>query len=76
MMGNEGEGLSKKQIALCDDLVYIPQFGNAVSLNVNVAAGIVLQHFATWAAFPETAVEDHKFSNDLAAVRSQHLGSM
>ena len=42
MMGNEGEGLSKKQIGMCDQLVYIPQYGSAVSLNVNVAAGIVL----------------------------------
>ena len=61
MMGNEGEGLTTKQIGLCDDLVYIPQFGTAVSLNVNVAAGIVLHHFATWAHFPEADLVDHQF---------------
>ena len=74
MMGNEGEGLSPKQITLCDDLVYIPQFGNAVSLNVNVAAGIILQHFATWANYQETPVVDHKFQSD-KAIRAQHLSS-
>ena len=64
MMGNEGEGLSQKQIRMCDQLVYIPQFGNAVSLNVNVAAGIILQHFATWAGFAPAQIVDHKFAAD------------
>lgn len=66
MMGNEGEGLSHKQIAMCDQLVYIPQFGKAVSLNVNVAAGIILQHFATWAQFTPAKIVDHKFDVDLS----------
>ncbi len=64
MMGNEGEGLSRKQIRMCDELVFIPQFGTAVSLNVNVAAGIVLHHFATWAKFPQTHLSQHQFDAD------------
>ena len=61
MMGNEGEGLTANQIRMCDELVYIPQFGSAVSLNVNVAAGIVLHHFATWAGFRQNEVVDNQF---------------
>jgi tRNA G18 (ribose-2'-O)-methylase SpoU len=44
VMGNEGQGLSPKQMACCDTLVRIPQFGNGTaSLNVYVAASIILQ---------------------------------
>ena len=64
MMGNEGQGLSRKQVDICDELVYIPQFGNAVSLNVNVAAGIILHQFATWAQFPQSKLIDNKFARD------------
>ena len=68
LMGNEGEGLIPKQIAMCDALVYIPQYGDAISLNVNVAAGIVLQQFADWAGFPETHRQGSKYAVDDAAV--------
>lgn len=64
MMGNEGEGLTEKQLRMCDCVVYIPQHGSAVSLNVNVAAGIVLHHFATWARFQQTTMCDNKFMHD------------
>ena len=69
MMGNEGEGLSEKQIRLCDQIVYIPQHGSAVSLNVNVAAGIVLHHFATWAQFEQTEMQSNKFIHESFAKR-------
>ena len=50
MLGNEGQGLSPKQISLCDSFVYIPQHGcGTASLNVAVACSIVLHHFALWA---------------------------
>lgn len=65
MMGNEGEGLSRKQISICDQLVYIPQFGSAVSLNVNVAAGIILHHFANWAEFPQATLDRHQFAKPI-----------
>lgn len=68
LMGNEGEGLIAKQIAMCDALVYIPQYGDAVSLNVNVAAGIVLHQFAHWAGFPEARRQDNKYATDDVAV--------
>ena len=72
IMGNEGEGLSKKQIRMCDQLVYIPQHGTAVSLNVNVAAGIVLHHFAAWAGFEQTEIQDNKFVDPIMANRIEY----
>jgi len=59
--GNEGNGLAAQHRALCDDFVYIPQFGSAQSLNVNVATGIVLHQFSAWAGMPETRRKGEKF---------------
>mmetsp|Transcript_29672 Transcript_29672/g.87828 ORF Transcript_29672/g.87828 Transcript_29672/m.87828 type:complete len:187 (-) Transcript_29672:771-1331(-) len=50
ILGNEGQGLSARQKAVCDSFVYIPQHGvGTASLNVAVACSIVLHHFAIWA---------------------------
>jgi len=60
--GNEGTGLSERQIALCDRLVYVPHFGAATaSLNVNAATAIVLSAFATHAGYHETQRNGPKF---------------
>lgn len=42
LVGNEGEGLGADTIARCDQRVRIPMLGTATSLNVSVAAGIIL----------------------------------
>lgn len=42
VVGNEGGGLSKEGAALADELVAIPMAGGAESLNVAIAAGILL----------------------------------
>ncbi|MBM3260861.1 RNA methyltransferase [Candidatus Kaiserbacteria bacterium] len=42
ILGNEVRGISPSLRALCDDLVEIPMHGAKESLNVAVAAGIVL----------------------------------
>ncbi len=42
IFGNEVEGVSEQTLALCDAWVEIPQFGMKHSLNVSVAAGLVL----------------------------------
>jgi tRNA G18 (ribose-2'-O)-methylase SpoU len=53
IMGNEGSGMNAAQTAICDDFVYIPQYGGGTaSLNVTVAASIILQSFALWAQLP------------------------
>lgn len=47
MLGNEGIGMSDKQMATCDRFVYIPQHGaGTASLNVAVAASIVMHRFS------------------------------
>mmetsp|Transcript_4897 Transcript_4897/g.6342 ORF Transcript_4897/g.6342 Transcript_4897/m.6342 type:complete len:169 (+) Transcript_4897:79-585(+) len=46
MMGNEGSGMNKGQLDICDEFVIIPQYGSGTaSLNVSNAAAIVLQYF-------------------------------
>lgn len=42
VLGNEGAGLSADVRAACDRVISIPMHGNAESLNVAVAAGILL----------------------------------
>jgi 23S rRNA (guanosine2251-2'-O)-methyltransferase len=42
LVGNEGEGLAAETVAHCDMRVAIPMLGTATSLNVSVAAGVVL----------------------------------
>lgn len=54
VIGSEGEGLASDIAAACDETVAIPMRGPAESLNVSVAAGILL--FA--AARPRVEVED------------------
>ncbi|XP_077218593.1 tRNA/rRNA methyltransferase (SpoU) family protein isoform X2 [Tasmannia lanceolata] len=60
LLGNEGTGLSLKECEICDFFVYIPQYGcGTASLNVTVAASIVLHHFG---GFPERTRDGNKFS--------------
>lgn len=42
VVGNEGDGLAAETVDRCDLRVAIPMLGTATSLNVSVAAGIVL----------------------------------
>lgn len=42
IFGNEVEGVGDEALKLCDGCIEIPQFGMKHSLNVSVAAGIVL----------------------------------
>ena len=42
IFGNEVSGVDADTIALCDGCIEIPQFGMKHSLNISVAAGIVL----------------------------------
>lgn len=46
VFGNEVEGVGAQALALCDGVVEIPQFGTKHSLNVAVAAGIVVWEMA------------------------------
>jgi 23S rRNA (guanosine2251-2'-O)-methyltransferase len=41
-MGSEEDGISDELIRKSDDLAFIPQSGQVGSLNVSVAAGVVI----------------------------------
>ena len=61
MLGNEGVGMTEKQLQACDFFVYIPQFtGATASLNVAIAGSIVLHHFASWAGLIEQPRDGYK----------------
>lgn len=42
IMGNEVEGVSDEVLDICDGCIEIPQLGSKHSLNISVAAGIIL----------------------------------
>jgi tRNA G18 (ribose-2'-O)-methylase SpoU len=42
VFGNEVEGVSDDVLAICDGAIEIPQYGMKHSLNISVAAAIVL----------------------------------
>jgi 23S rRNA (guanosine2251-2'-O)-methyltransferase len=46
IVGREVEGISNKDLSLCDDVIEIPMRGMKESLNVSVATGIVLFEYA------------------------------
>ena len=45
-MGNEGQGISPLMVESADQLVHISMKGQAESLNVAVAAGILIFHLS------------------------------
>ncbi|KAF8065905.1 SF3B4 [Scenedesmus sp. PABB004] len=75
MLGNEGQGLSPRQARLCDGFVFIPQHGpGTASLNVTVAASIVLHHFAVWAGYAERERAGAKYVVDARPQRTAARG--
>jgi tRNA G18 (ribose-2'-O)-methylase SpoU len=46
MFGNEAQGLERQWVELCDRRITIPMAMGTDSLNVAVAAGVILYHFA------------------------------
>lgn len=46
ILGSEEYGIHPNLLELCDEVVHIPMHGDIESLNVSVAAGIILNHFA------------------------------
>lgn len=43
--GEENSGLTEEVVSLCDDVVYIQQYGSVRSLNVGCASGIVMYDY-------------------------------
>ncbi|MBQ5936483.1 MAG: RNA methyltransferase [Bacteroidaceae bacterium] len=46
VLGNEVKGVQQQIVDLCDGCLEIPQYGTKHSLNVSVAAGIILWHLS------------------------------
>lgn len=46
VLGNEVKGVQQQIVDMCDGCLEIPQYGTKHSLNVSVAAGIVLWHLS------------------------------
>ena len=47
VLGNEGQGVSQDVLNLTDRNLYIPIYGQAESLNVGIAGGILMYHFVS-----------------------------
>lgn len=45
LYGEEQAGLAPENIALCDDMLYIPQFGSVRSINVAQAAAVMMSEY-------------------------------
>ncbi|MBO9130587.1 RNA methyltransferase [Bacillus sp. 165] len=50
LVGNEGSGVRRELLEQCDKNLYIPIYGQAESLNVSVAAGILTYYLRTHVA--------------------------
>lgn len=48
IVGNEGAGIDPEIISLADEIVKIPIYGQAESLNVSIAAGIFMYHISNY----------------------------
>jgi tRNA G18 (ribose-2'-O)-methylase SpoU len=46
ILGNEVKGVQQKVVDLCDHCIEIPQYGTKHSLNISVAAGIIIWEFS------------------------------
>lgn len=45
VFGSEGVGITDFMRSICDEMVYIPQYGSVRSLNAAVASGIIMNDF-------------------------------
>lgn len=58
IFGNEKDGVTKEALSMSDHIVHIPNRGFAESLNVSVAAGIIIQDFVR--KIPTTPLTDER----------------
>lgn len=45
VFGSEGVGITPEMLKMCDEVIYIKQFGSVRSINVATASGIVMQNY-------------------------------
>ncbi len=70
VLGNEVDGVDEAVLALCDGAIEIPQFGTKHSLNVAVAAGIVV-----WELVRSYPTQSTPFANPASVSASGESGS-
>ena len=67
IFGNESEGISDEALQLADDVIKIPMFGMAQSLNLSVSVGIILyeaiQQRAAKSFSQKTKLSDKEFEH-------------
>ncbi len=67
LFGNEHRGISEEAEKLCDELVYIPMFGMAQSLNVSVAVSVtmyeVLRQRMVLGLYNEQSLSETEYEN-------------
>ena len=56
-LGSERQGLNMEQSALCTSMVRLPMHGRATSLNLSVAAGVLLYHMLAELPAPPLPIE-------------------
>ena len=47
VFGEEGNGVTPRLMDMCEDVVYIPQYGSVRSLNVGTASGIIMNDYVS-----------------------------
>lgn len=47
IFGEESSGISENVLRLCDEIIYINQWGTVRSLNVGTSSGIIMNHVST-----------------------------
>ncbi len=47
IFGEEGSGIEKKVLDLCEEMIYIPQYGSVRSLNVGTCSGIIMNDYTS-----------------------------
>ena len=76
VFGREMDGVSEAMRAACDKAVYLPMYGFTESLNVSVAAALVLQRIMDWCTLSCTngeSVSSRGFRGDLGPERVAQL---
>ena len=47
LFGEEGNGILPEILELCDEVVYVPQYGSVRSLNVGTCSGIIMNDYVS-----------------------------
>jgi len=47
LFGEEGNGILPEVLELCDEVVYVPQYGSVRSLNVGTCSGIIMNDYVS-----------------------------